>query len=567
MQIRELSCTQCHEVHAGHRGLTFESSGNTLDHGAGWETIVADTSRQYRPERSVSVPLVSAAACRACHAAEASPDTLARCLDPTGRFVVCFDEHRQAGTVGPSDAARDGAWQAARGISAKLPSERQVGLLKSAGSIAFGLFTALIALALVKRRRSKKTPVPPSPLARPIRQRGLPVIDPTRCLGCYACVDACPYDVLEVRAYVAIVARPDDCCGLTLCEQRCPNGSLVVQNVGARRPGLALNADLESADAPYVYFAGDVTGQSLIVHAMEQGATAVQSIAASLRGSKGRGCGDILDLAIVGAGPAGLAAALEAKARSVSYVVLEQASVAHSIRSFPRDKLVIDPGARSESARLWFGACSKEELLSRWLISVRRERLSIREGERVVAVERSAGGPPHGHFEIVTEARTGERHRVFARRVLVAIGRRGSPRRLAVEVPEGLEHRVHYSLLDARSFAGKPVVVVGLGDAAMEAAMALAHQPGTHVTVCHRGTGFRRGKRRNIDEMRRLSEAGRLTVLFATEIERVAADVLTLATPVGPRTIHWNALFVMIGSLPSAELFGALGLGQERERA
>ncbi|MGG7377362.1 NAD-binding protein, partial [Escherichia coli] len=75
---------------------------------------------------------------------------------------------------------------------------------------------------------------------------------------------------------------------------------------------------------------------------------------------------------------------------------------------------------------------------------------------------------------------------------------------------------VHYHLFDARSFEGKRVVIVGLGDVAMEAAIALSRQPNTAVTVVHRGDGFTRGKSRNIAEVRRLADAGRIGLRFST---------------------------------------------------
>src|SRR5690606_27486603 len=111
--------------------------------------------------------------------------------------------------------------------------------------------------------------------------RRLPVIDPTSCLGCYACVDACPFDVLAVERYVAVVARPDECCGVVVCEQVCPNGSLSIEEGAPVQDSPEVDEHLESADVPGIFVAGDLTGLPLIKNAINQGVRAVDRIAST----------------------------------------------------------------------------------------------------------------------------------------------------------------------------------------------------------------------------------------------------------------------------------------------
>ncbi|HSQ66856.1 MAG TPA: FAD-dependent oxidoreductase, partial [Polyangiaceae bacterium] len=141
------------------------------------------------------------------------------------------------------------------------------------------------------------------------------------------------------------------------------------------------------------------------------------------------------------------------------------------------------------------------------------------------------------------------------------IGRRGSPRTLPIAVAPGCESKVFYHLADARSLADQRVLVVGLGDTAMEAAIALASQPGTHVTVCHRGKDFRRGKARNIGEVRALARRGKIELRFSTELVAVDAGGATLRTGPTAERVAVDAVLVLVGGVPSWELLRGAGVG------
>jgi thioredoxin reductase/NAD-dependent dihydropyrimidine dehydrogenase PreA subunit len=491
------------------------------------------------------------------------------------RPVVCFDEHapalpaderrpRPAGSaVCAAQHTQDRAiaWEAAREAASAMPVVKRSNLSGApAGWLGAGLAMAALVFGGVRgrdayRRKRREARAAAVPEAAP-RVR-LPQIDTSTCLGCYACVDACPYDVLEVERYVAVVARPDACCGLTLCEQRCPNGSLRITDGEPIGDRPRLDADLQSLDVPGLYLAGDVTGLPLIKNAILQGSLAADRIAASFEGAPRDA--SALDLVIVGAGPAGISAALRAGELGLSIDVIEQGSVAESIRSFPRGKLVFDqPLELPVTGKLWLRESTKEELLSHWLRIVRQNRVPIREDTRVMGITRDAAS---GLFQVKYEPREGgaasEQH---ARRVLLAIGQRGSPRRLPIALSPEVEARVHYHVADARSFEGKRVVVVGLGDVAMEAAIALSRQPSTAVTIVHRGEGMTRGKARNLAEVKRLVEAGRIGLRFATEVVAIASDHVTVRGPKGESELGYDAVLVMIGSIPPQNALRAAGV-------
>jgi thioredoxin reductase/NAD-dependent dihydropyrimidine dehydrogenase PreA subunit len=435
------------------------------------------------------------------------------------------------------------------------PSPRSAPWLWVASGLAASAlgFVAMTARQRLRGRRAHRmTPPAPAPTVR------LPVVDANRCLGCHACVDACPFDVLAVERHVAVVARPDECCGVGACEDACPNGSLRLAAEGeapGERP--RVDAHLESMDTPGIFVAGDLTGVPLIRNAIAQGASVPERIAGAPRRSlERRGRGNAVDLAVVGAGPAGLAAALRARELGLSCVVLEQSTIAATIRAFPRGKIVHDPPIDLPlEGALWLREATKEELVAQWTRIVRTHRLDVRERHRVSSVAGSKGD-----FAVTMRGPDAGEHTLRASRVLLAIGRRGTPRQLGVPIAPAALTRVTYALSDARALAAKRVLVVGLGDSAMEAVVALSRQPGTTLTVCHRGAGFARGRSRNIDAVRRLVDSRRVRLMLGSIVEEVGDGWVLVRGGSGREKVPADVVLALIGGEPSAALLEAAGV-------
>lgn len=562
-QKGELTCATCHPAHAGVQGVSFTANG-ALRWGAGAEAKVPIASAV---KAGTNVPLVSLGVCAKCHDPSRASDPIAACVpggklagDPKKVVSACFDEHRPLNVAGPADgvckAQHDGdrfaAQDAARQIAATTPwiaparSESPPWL--PLGGAAVGA-SMLGAVAFVFERRRRKAPAAAAaPITAPPAKKRLPVVDTSTCLGCYACVDACPFDVLEIQKYVAVVARPEECCGVVLCEQVCPNGSLRVDEGDVVLDRADVDEHLESRDVPGLFLAGDLTGLPLIKNAINQGVRALDRIAATMPRKRGKEERRDADVIVIGAGPAGLSAALRAKERGLTCIVLEQATVAASVKGFPRDKIVHDPPLDLPvEGELWLREATKEELLTQWTRIVRVRELDVREGHRVTDIAKQ------GESFVVA---CGERS-FRAARVVIAIGRRGTPRKLDLAIETGAEGRVLYALADARSFEGKRVVIAGLGDTAMEAAIAIARQPGADVTVVHRGADYRRGKARNIAEMKKLVSDGKVKLLFGTVPTSVSKT--HVATSNGAR-LRADVLLVLIGGVPSWDLMTRAGI-------
>jgi thioredoxin reductase len=544
-----MGCTDCHQAHGEGQTVAFEPSGAWVRSGGGAEV----TGQLSHGAPSATVPLVPLSACARCHDTSSRTDPIATCIGPgpdvAHRAVTCMDEHKKAG-----DGHRFAAWSAAGEVARTTPwvertKETRSGFLEL-GFLAAGLVASGGALAF-RNRKAKPKRASTTPAMPAASRKRLPMIDPSTCLGCHACVDACPFNVLEVERFVAIVARPDDCCGVVSCQEVCPNGSLRIAEADAETPSL-VDERLQSVDVPGLWLAGDLTGLPLIKNALRQGSLAIDAITTELPKKRKD---KVLDVVIVGAGPAGLAASLRAKERGLAYATLEQATIASSIRAFPRHKLVYDqPLQIPVEGELWMKECTKEELLMQWTRVVRKHQLEIREQHRVKSVARE------GDLFTVCAESAGEDITLRARHVIVAVGRRGSPRKLDVEIGKGAESRVFYHLADARTFEGQRVLVVGLGDAAMEAAVALASQPGTHVTMIHRGEGFSRGKSRNVSEVQALASRKKIDLRFSTEVAAIGDDEVILKRGESTENAHFDAIFVLIGGVPSWGLLAGAGV-------
>lgn len=583
----DLKCVTCHTIHRDQSGVRLPAEGPAVRYGTWGQVTIEDLA--FHNERTILVPTIPLKVCLGCHQAKAS-DPIARCRSGVGGDLepsLCFDEHRvglppdlptvRPGAKPPSPPKATGvcadqhfddrsfAWEVARSAVHQVPTIPKSAEAKTplgwlgGGALGAALGYAATASAGLLRARWRRNRALAEPTKTPETRR-LPIIDTSTCLGCYACVDACPYGVIEVERYVAVVARPDACCGLTLCEQRCPNGSLKMGDPDAIIERPRVSPSLESPDMPGLFLCGDVTGVPLIKNAILQGARAAEAAHSAL-GSRPR---DPLaaDACIVGAGPAGISAGLRLKELGARVAIIEQGGVAQSIQSFPRGKLVFDqPLELPVAGKLWLKESTKEELLLHWMRIVRREGLSIEEGTRMTSVDRR----PDGLFVVKAIGPDDRAREIVARTVLLAIGQRGTPRRLAVPIPPEAEGRIYYHLADARSLAEKNVIVVGLGDTAMETAVALASQPRTSVTILHRGATYSRGQPRNIAEVERLRKAGRIRLRFGARITEVGSGFLRIEGPDGQLRLPFDAVFVLIGHIPPWDTLRNAGIKSTAE--
>lgn len=415
---------------------------------------------------------------------------------------------------------------------------------------------AAVLAVYLRLRRRRETHA--AHVWREAREAGLtepvslhPVVDPTICMGSGACTRACPEGALGIVNGKAHLVNPTVCIGHGACAATCPVEAIT----------LVFGTERRGVDIPYVkpnfetnvngiFIAGELGGMGLIRKAAEQGRQAIETI------SRQRAPEGWLDVVIVGAGPAGISATLGAMEAGLRFMTIEQEeSLGGTVYHYPRNKIVMtQPVHLPLAGKVKMGEISKEALLEFWSGIVGRHRVPIRYGERLEAIVSDGTG-----YRVRT---TRGEHRT--RNILLAIGRRGTPRQLGV--PGEDLPKVVYRLVDPEQYRGRHVLVVGGGDSAIEAAVSLAAEPGTPVTLSYRGEAFGRVKVKNRDRLAEAQGAGRLEVLLSSAVRVIEPERVILDTAAGPAERLNDAVIVCAGGILPTPMLKEIGIRVETKR-
>ena len=379
-----------------------------------------------------------------------------------------------------------------------------------------------------------------------------PVIDPSKCIGCGSCISACPempaHQVLGLVRRKATLVSPTDCIGHGACKAVCPVDAISLVFGTASRgvdiPNVKPNFE---SNVPGIFIAGELGGMGLIRNAIEQGRQAMESIAKKL----GKPSGGI-DVAIVGAGPSGIAATLAAKERGFRYLTIEQDSLGGTVASFPRRKLVMTaPATLPIVGKVKFSETTKEALLSFWQKVERDTAIKINYGERLEKVTQRGA-----EFVVATTKGT-----YTARALLLAIGRRGTPRKLGVRGEE--LSKVTYRLLDPEQYRNLHVLIVGGGDSAIESAVTIAEQPGATVTLSYRSAAFGRAKKKNRERLEAGAAAGRIRILLESNVKEIGADYVVVEQKGKEIRLPNDAVIINAGGILATQFLKEIGVEVE----
>jgi thioredoxin reductase len=342
-----------------------------------------------------------------------------------------------------------------------------------------------------------------------------PVVNPNTCIQTGACILACPEkDILGIRNGKATTINASRCVGHGACFHACPTQAITLC-IGTEKRGVELphvDQNFET-NVPGLFIAGELGGMGLIKNAVEQGKQAVSNIV-----KKGMGNHTAeYDLVIVGAGPAGISASLAAKKNNLRFITLEQDTLGGTVFTFPRAKVVMTaPMELPIHGKVKLYETTKTELLKLWMDILEKYQIPLREQTKVESI--TAGKE---HFRILTSGS----EEFTARFVVLAIGRRGTPRKLGI-TGENLE-KVAYRLLEPEQITGKKIIVVGGGDSAIESALLLAGM--NEVILSYRGDSFARIKPKNLANINAATQDGLIDVQFGSQLTAIEPDVVHLS--------------------------------------
>ncbi len=422
--------------------------------------------------------------------------------------------------------------------------------------IIYGIVFLLIGLTLLLyirriRRVSRQTAVK----IEKAKEQGLyeplslhPHIDVNTCIGSGACIEACPEkEIIGLRNGKATLINASRCVGHGACFHACPVEAISLV-IGTEKRGVDLphvKPDFET-NVPGIYIAGELGGMGLIKNSVEQGRQAVSNLAKSIDKNKKAD----YDLIIIGAGPAGISATLEAKRQGLHALTLEQDTLGGTVFTFPRAKVVMtSPMDLPLHGKVKLGETSKSELLSLWEKVLTSNEITIQENTKVDSIE-----PSDTCFTLKTQK--GETY--TSRTVLIAIGRRGTPRKL--NVPGEKSEKVAYRLLEPEHIQGKDVLVVGGGDSAIESAMLLADD--NRVTISYRGDTFGRIKPKNSERIEKAISDGKVKVIFESNVKCIEEKEVELKlTDETTTRISNDLVYIFAGGELPTQFLEKAGIG------
>lgn len=253
-----------------------------------------------------------------------------------------------------------------------------------------------------------------------------------------------------------------------------------------------------------------------------------------------------IEIAIIGAGPAGISAATNAVVRNRSHILFEKGEIANTIYDYQLHKHVMaEPGRLPLRAHARFEAGSREKVLAEYAEDLARHKVNLVRKE-VLSIERTGDG-----FRITFSG--GE---CTASYVILATGVQGTPRKLGV--PGEDQPHIGYTLRDAAEFSQKHIIVVGAGDAAIENALALCET--NTVSLVNRGGEFARAKDANVKLILSAIEKKKVRCLYNASLSQIEAKTTVVNTPEGEVSLAADHIIARLGCVTPRPFLEKMGV-------
>ncbi|HXE90115.1 MAG TPA: YpdA family putative bacillithiol disulfide reductase [Terriglobales bacterium] len=267
--------------------------------------------------------------------------------------------------------------------------------------------------------------------------------------------------------------------------------------------------------------------------------------------------GHLFDVLCIGAGPTGMACAIEAQKRGLSAVLVDKGCLVNSIYHYPANMVFFTTPELLEIGDIPFTTAhqkpTRQEALEYYRHVAQHYRLDVRQYERVVRVSGK-----DGDFHVETVTSHNEVVHYHARKLVVATGYYDLPNRLGVP-GEDLPKVFHY-YREPHPFYASDVVVIGGKNSAAEAALDLWRH-GARVTLVHRGHGIHANVKYWLkpDIENRIRNA-EIAAYFNAHVREILPDSVLLSTPEGDVVLENDFVFALIGYHPDFDFLRSLGI-------
>jgi thioredoxin reductase len=375
-----------------------------------------------------------------------------------------------------------------------------------------------------------------------------PVVNHDICIGSAACIAACPeQDILGLVNGKAETVNASRCVGHGACFHACPVQAITLC-IGTETRGVELphvSREFETT-IPGIFIAGELGGMGLIKNAVEQGKQAMSYLATKIKTS----AKTEFDVVIIGAGPGGISATLEAAKRKLKFLTLEQDTLGGTVSNFPRAKVVMtSPMDIPLYGKVKLSETSKSELIELWKDVLTKNNITINEQEKVEKIEKH-----EDHFIVQTP-----KNRYVTKTILIAIGRRGSPRKL--DVPGEEKEKVAYRLLEPELIHNRKILIVGGGDSAIENTLLLADEK-NEVTLSYRKESFSRLKPKNLERINNAQRSSKVKIILNSEVSEILDNsvILKINKNPEPYVIENDLVYIFAGGVLPTKFLEEIGI-------